>query len=54
MSYRTLIDSTGDKINWFCNSVICGNLEVQVGGGGVKTFGPHEKSDWNLAGGETL
>lgn len=23
-------------------------------GGGVKTFGPHEKSDWNLAGGETL
>lgn len=51
------LDSTSDKIDWLYNSVICGNLAVQVGvgeGGGVKTFGSHEKSDWDLTGSETL
>lgn len=33
VSYRMFLDSTGDKINWLYNSVICGNLAVQVGVG---------------------
>lgn len=33
VSYRMFLDSTGDKINWLYNSVICRNLAVQVGVG---------------------